>query len=45
MEHDPPLSFASATASPVRYTLLARTFHRTIAVLIAGMFVSMLESQ
>lgn len=35
------MSFASAVPAPARYTLLARTFHWTIAMLLAGMFVTM----
>jgi superoxide oxidase len=34
------MSLASAVPAPARYTLLARTFHWTIAGLIAGMFVT-----
>jgi superoxide oxidase len=35
------MSLASAVPAPARYTLLARTFHWSIAVLIAGMFITM----
>ncbi|MFL5288506.1 MAG: cytochrome b [Rhodopila sp.] len=34
------MSLASAVPAPARYTFLARTFHWSIAVLIAGMFIT-----
>jgi superoxide oxidase len=34
------MSLAFAVPAPARYTLLARTFHWTIAVLLAGMFIT-----
>jgi cytochrome b561 len=35
------MSLATAVPAPARYTLLARTFHWSIAVLMAGMFITM----
>ncbi len=35
------MSLASAVPAPERYTFLSRTFHWTIAVLLAGMFITM----
>lgn len=35
------MGLASTIPAPARYTLLARTFHWAIAVLVAGMFVTM----
>ncbi|WP_158258693.1 cytochrome b [Rhodopila globiformis] len=39
------MSIAVSVPAPARYTLLARTFHWTIAVLMAGMFITMFLHQ
>jgi cytochrome b561 len=39
------MSLATAVPAPARYTLLARTFHWTIALLMAGMFITMFLHQ